>query len=249
MWNFQKIRERFGVKEGVEIKDIFGDVVGYDDIKQILNLSLLSDKSINIVISGPYGCGKSTILRDIEKAYGKRAVWFDCSSKLITTAGIRNFLFDNPNMKILILDELSRMSATHQEIFLNLMQFGRITDTKAGTGRRDVQFNGLKVYASSNNIENLIGPLRSRMDEYELPPYDYETFRTVGFKKFEDFADKGLVLNAIDAVWYELKSKDVRELEKIMKYAINSKMELDQIIATKLKYKPRSRNRYRVEIE
>ena len=50
------------------------------------------------------------------------------------------------------------------------------------------------------------------------------------------FDDKEILLNAINAVWYRMKSKDMRDLDKLMGYAVTDKVDLEELIQTKLNY-------------
>jgi len=229
-------------------KGIFDGIVGYDGIKKILNLALIAENTIAICLAGPPATGKSRIVKCIEKHYGDHAVWFDCGRKMITAAGFRDFMYANKNMKILILDELSRMSPYDQEILLNLIMEGTITNTKSMAGYRKESFKGLKIFATSNNPEKLIDPLKSRLDIYYLPPYTLEQFTTIGIQNYEKFEDKETLLHAINAVWYRMKSKDLRDLDKLMSYAIADKVDLEEIIQTKLEFsRPKPKQKELVE--
>ena len=69
------------------------------------------------------------------------------------------FIFKN-KPKYLLIDEIDKMSTKDQTFLLNLMETGVISETKHGKIRSEV----LKtwVIASSNNISNIISPLKSR---------------------------------------------------------------------------------------
>ena len=216
--------------------DIFDGVVGYDGIKKICKLALASEKTMAILLAGKPGTGKSKMMKCIENHYGKHAVWFDCGRKMITAAGFRDFMFEHHNMKILLLDELSRMAPADQEILLNLIQEGTITNTKSMAGYKSMEFKSLKIFATSNNPEKLIDPIRSRFDIYHVPPYTLEQFTNIAFQNYKMFDDKEILLNAINAVWYRMKSKDMRDLDKLMGYAVTDKVDLEELIQTKLNY-------------
>lgn len=238
---FEKLRHKFDFEKKPE--DIFASVVGYDGIKKIINTSLISEKTIAICIAGPPATGKSKILKCIENHYGDHAVWFDCSNKMLTPAGLRDFMYEHKNMKILLMNELSRMSPVNQEILLELIAEGSITNTKSMAGYKHVEFKGLKIYATSNNPEKLIPPVTSRFDIFHVPPYTYEQFRTIGMTNYKGFEDPDFLINAIDAVWHILRSKDMRDLDKLMNYAMTTKVDLEEYIHTKLQYSKRNARR------
>jgi MoxR-like ATPase len=83
------------------------------------------------------------------------------------------FIFKN-KPKYLLIDEIDKMSTKDQTFLLNLMETGIVSETKHAKTRTEI----LKtwVIASSNNLHNIISPLKSRFFIIELEPYSYEQF-------------------------------------------------------------------------
>ena len=66
------------------------------------------------------------------------------------------------------------MATKDQTFLLNLMETGLVSETKYGKIGTPVLKTS--VIASSNNILNIISPLKSRFFIIELEPYSYEQF-------------------------------------------------------------------------
>ena len=213
--------------------DIFSKIIGYEDIKDIMIMALASESSTAILLSGQPGNGKSSFLKSIEKKYTKYSKYVDCS--LTTKAGIRDLLFANSSLKILLLDEISRLRKLDQEILLNLIQDGRIIDIRSNKNN-EINFNSLKIFATCNNANKLISPLRDRFDEYELPPYSYKEFKSICEKLIKN-KDPLLQKAIIESAWHELGSRSIRDVLDICKY-VTSINELNKYIFIKKKYMP-----------
>lgn len=213
--------------------DIFKDVIGYEDIKNLLCIALASEHSISILLSGNPGNGKSTFLKCIEEQYNKCSVFFDCT--LMSKAGLRDFLIENSKIKILLLDEISRLRKTDQEILLNLLHDGRIIDIHSGGQRKEIKFNSLKVFATCNDIEKIIPPLRDRFDEYLLPEYTYEQFKDICSQIIRN-SDINLKIKMANSVWNQLGSNKIRDVVNMSKY-VKSYSDISKYISIKEKYK------------
>jgi len=220
----------------VNNNDIFGQIVGYPDIKDLLELALLSEYSTSILLSGIPGIGKSLFLKCIENSCHKHSIYLDCS--LMTKAGLRDLLFENRNrLKILLLDEISRLKKIDQEILLNLLQDGRIIDTRSGN-HRELKFSFLKVFATCNELSKLIEPLRDRFDRYDLPQYTFEDFNSI-CNRVVKVKDHHLKQKIISAVWDEMGSRNVRDVINASRY-ISTYDDLEKYITIKKKYSIRS---------
>ena len=52
--------------------DIFDDIIGHDDVKDLLRATLLAEKPVHVLLAGPPALAKSLFLWDIERAYGEQ---------------------------------------------------------------------------------------------------------------------------------------------------------------------------------
>jgi replication-associated recombination protein RarA len=102
---------------------------------------------------------------------------------------------------------------------------------------QEMEFRGIKLFATSNDIERLSKPLRSRLMEFHLPEYDFDEFREIVVK----LAAKGYRINREIAariafvVWYEMGTKDVRDALQLAKL-VTSIEDVEKIAGTIMKY-------------
>jgi len=54
--------------------DTFEDVIGHDDIKELLTAALLTQRSVHVLLAGPPALAKSLFLWDIERVCGEQAI-------------------------------------------------------------------------------------------------------------------------------------------------------------------------------
>ncbi len=95
----------------------------------------------------------------------------------------------------------------------------------------------LWIYATSNDIERLSMPLRSRFIEFHLDEYIYEEFveitRRLLKKRYHLDADSSDRIAY--AVWNRMQSKDIRDVINIAKLT-KSSGDIDWLVDIQLKY-------------
>jgi hypothetical protein len=130
--------------KGVE----FGDIEGYDDIKNIVRRVLDAEGNYNLLFIGPPASAKTLFLLGILEY--KKGVYFDGSN---TTSRILDVLEEN-RPKIICIAELDKMSRQFQNQLLNFLESGRI---KVDQQRKsyDFEIKGAKVSATCNEINRL----------------------------------------------------------------------------------------------
>ena len=100
-------------------------------------------------------------------------------------AGIVDKLFAYPRTKIILIDEIEKLTKREQNMLLNLLETGILTSTKVRK-TQEMKFAGIKLFATSNEVERLSKPLRSRLMEFHLPEYDFSGFREIVVKLAAD---------------------------------------------------------------
>ena len=104
---------------------------------------------------------------------------------------------------------------------------------------------GVKVFATSNDVERLIGPLRSRFLELELPEYTWENFlqitQKILLKKYG--LDETISARIAQVVWSQLKTRDIRDALAIAKLTKRSE-DVEFIAMTLQKYKRKNEQEY-----
>ena len=138
----------------------------------------------------------------------------DCTNA--SGPGMVEYLFKN-DVKYLLLDEVEKMSKNDQHVLLNVLETGVLTSTKVRkTGSKKMD---LSVYATTNDIEAISKPFRSRFLEFSLPPYSYDEFCEIAvhLTSLRDGQDKETATMIADTVWNRLGSKDIRDMIQVSK--------------------------------
>jgi len=154
--------------------DIFDDIIGHDEVKELLRACLTAEKPVHILLTGPPALAKTLFLWDIERIGGEKALWLVGSA--ISKAGLWDMVAER-QPKLLLVDELDKVNAADTAALLSIMEGGRLVRAKKG---RELDTSvEIKVVASTN-IEGKLSPeLRSRFAVRKLGTYTNDQFRTV----------------------------------------------------------------------
>ncbi|MBA7706979.1 hypothetical protein ES703_115840 [subsurface metagenome] len=131
-------------------EEMFSDIIGYDDIKELLRESLQLDKPIHVLLYGPPSLAKSMFLWDIERAFG------DLSLPLLGSATSHAGLWDliaERRPRVILVDEIEKMGLVDMAGLLSIMQTGRIIRAKVGR-KLDEKINAWVIRAA-NRIHKL----------------------------------------------------------------------------------------------
>lgn len=154
----------------------FDSISGYEDVKEIIGRVLDCDYSFNVLLCGEPASSKTQFLMEIMKTE-KDCVYFDATN---TTNRILQVL-EEERPKIVLLDELDKMSRVFSEKLLNFLESGRVkVDQK--NYQCDFELKGVKVFATANEIGRISKPLQSRFRKLFLPRYTEEQFLDVSEK-------------------------------------------------------------------
>ena len=152
--------------EPIPTDELFEDIIGHDDVKELLTACLLADRPVHVLLAGPPALAKSLFLWDIEQASGERAIWLVGSAT--SKAGLWDLVAER-QPKIILIDELDKMNATDTAALLSLMEGGRLVRAKRG---RELNLsNQLRVVAASNRTGILSPELKSRFAICKLVAY------------------------------------------------------------------------------
>jgi MoxR-like ATPase len=136
----------------------------------------------------------------------------------------------------LLIDEIEKMDGKSQNMLLNLLETGVLTVTKVRK-TQEMNFPGIKLFATSNNIDLLTEPLRSRLMELHLPEYTFDDFEKIVIKlastryKLVDAVGRKIA----DTVWNKMGTKDVRDALQLAKL-VTSVEEVEETAKTIMKY-------------
>lgn len=210
----------------------FFNIVGYTDIKKLLLKSVISKEPVSILLTGPPSSSKTVFL--LEMLDGLDDVYF-IDAVGASGPGMVDHLFSN-NTKYLLIDEIDKMKKNDQAVLLNAMETGILSETKLNGKTRQKKIK-LWIFATSNDIERLSGPLRSRFMELHLDEYTYEEFIEVVRRllKKRYHLDVNLSEKIGHAVWNQMKSKDIRDAINIAKLT-KSATDIDWLVDVQMKY-------------
>lgn len=157
--------------------DFFVDIVGHEAQKRQLYRALLKeDKAqVNILLGGASGTSKTLFMQIIEKKCNG-VIFYDAAAGS-TGAGLIEVLRNNPNCRILIIDEIAELSSKDLKVLRGLLNNGRVSKTLK-TVLINFTIKNLKILCTTNNLKkiNADKPLRSRFQIYLIPKYTKEQF-------------------------------------------------------------------------
>jgi len=154
--------------------DIFYDIIGHEEAKELLKACLLAEKPVHVLLAGPPALAKTLFLWDIERATGEKAVWLVGSAT--SKAGLWGLVAER-QPQILLIDELDKMNAADTAALLSMMGGGRLVRAKKGT---DLNLSHpLWVVAGTNRLTGLSPELLSRFAVRKIETYNRSDFLTV----------------------------------------------------------------------
>ena len=161
--------------ESMDVSDgLFGDIIGHDEVKELLIACLLAEKPVHVLLAGPPALAKSLFLWNIERIAGERSIWLVGSAT--SKAGLWDIVAQR-KPHILLIDELDKMNAVDTAALLSMMEGGRLVRAKRG---RELDLrNQLTVVAASNRLGILSPELKSRFAIRQMDPYRRAEYLTV----------------------------------------------------------------------
>jgi len=154
--------------------DVFDDIVGHEEVKELLIACLRADRVVHVLLTGPPALAKTLFLWDIERAAGERAVWLVGSA--ISKAGLWDLVADR-QPQVLLVDELDKVNAADTAALLSMMEGGRLVRAKKGR-KLDTRVE-VRVVAATNVESRLSPELRSRFAIRRLSPYSRGEYQSV----------------------------------------------------------------------
>lgn len=209
--------------------DLFDNIIGHNDVKKLFKLSLSSDVPVHILLVGPPASAKTLFMLECIKLERSH---FTIGSQS-TKSGMMDYLFE-ARPRYLIVDEIEHMPIRDQTALLSLMETGIIAETKF----QKVRKTQLKtwVYATSNGTERMLTPLLSRFIVLHFKQYKFDDFHKVATHLLANTGISSEIATTVaNAVWYKMRSKDIRDCMKIGRL-VKTKEEVDWVIEALKKY-------------
>ena len=133
------------------------DVIGYDDLMELITKCLAIKDSCNVLLSGPPASSKTVFLMSIQKEISN-ACFIDAANA--SGPGLVDYLFANPDTQVICIDEIDKLKKSDQNALLNLLESGILSSTRVRK-TRSIRVEGVKVFATSNDLDRLVTPLKS----------------------------------------------------------------------------------------
>jgi holliday junction DNA helicase RuvB len=154
--------------------DLFEDIIGHDDVKELLRACLMAEKPVHVLLAGPPALAKTLFLWDIERVTSEKAIWLVGSAT--SKAGLWDLVAER-QPQIILIDELDKMNAADTAALLSMMEGGRLVRAKKG---RELDLNNpVWIIAASNRLDMLSPELRSRFAIRRLNAYSRDEYLTV----------------------------------------------------------------------
>lgn len=150
-------------------QDLFESIVGYDDVKQLVNMAIHSDKPVHILFSGPPASAKTMFLMELNRLPDS----YYALAPSLTEAGLSNLIFTY-KPKYLIIDEIDRLQWEDIGQLNSLMATGIVSEVKYGK-TRTIEIS-TRVFAAGIDVDRLPRDLLSRFIRIKFKPYTYDEF-------------------------------------------------------------------------
>lgn len=195
------------------IDGIFALVAGHERAKGLLRLALQAEEPLHIVMEGPPGTAKTTLLSEIGKLPGG-SLW---TGSTTTRAGLVDFLMQvRPDL--LVIDELEWMAPADQSPLLNLMEGGLVTRLQHGKQER-IQLK-TKVFAGANDLRKVPPAILSRFTVLRFRAYTPPEFIMAARQALQNkFPWCGPEQSLVVANAVVARSCDVRDAIKVARFA------------------------------
>lgn len=209
--NRKEVLHDYPDKETLDDMDVFGDVVGYDDVKWLLKKALSSDEIVNILLVGPPGSGKTVFLRCIRQLKDASFI----SGKRTSEAGFTDKMFED-EPRYMCIDELDDMDNDDQQALSDYTEEGTIVETKGNNKRREMKTN-TKTFAAANDEDNIISQINDRFTDLHFDKYTYEQFEQVCLNILpRDYGTtEEHAIEIAEAVWAIDRRANVRKAEDV----------------------------------
>lgn len=158
----------------LDLTGMFNDIIGYDDIKELIRESLQLDKPVHVLLAGPPSLAKTMFLWDVERAFGEQTM--PLLGSATSHAGLWDLISER-RPRIILVDEIEKMSLADMAGLLSIMQQGRII--RAKVGRKLDETIIAWVIAAANRTHKMPPELLSRFAIKQLSEYVSSEYQQV----------------------------------------------------------------------
>jgi len=195
-------------------EDLFQDIIGHDEVKELLRASLMAERPVHVLLTGPPALAKTLFLWDIERVCGEKAIWLVGSAT--SKAGLWDLTAER-QPRVLLIDEMDKMNAADTAALLSMMEGGRLV--RAKVGRQLDLHNPIWVVAATNRMDMLSPELLSRFAIRRLNLYSRDEYLIVVKGVLERRENTSQELAKEIAERLDGRSQDVRDSIRVARLA------------------------------
>lgn len=227
---YEKLQLQSEEQEPAELPtDLFTNIVGYQDLKDLLGRSLNNQAPVHFLLVGPPSTAKSLFLLELSRLPNSRLALGGLTSK----QGLARWLVDN-KPRYMLVDEIDKMNMEDYSSLISLMETGIVSELKVG--RTSTVRLTTWVFASANRAERLPPELRSRFLIFALKEYAPTEFMEVVYRTLTSREKTDEELAKYIAAELVGHTADVRDAIKVARLA-KTREEAKQVITTVLAYR------------
>lgn len=198
------------------------NIIGYDAIKEFIILAVKAkmrsaNNKTHILLSGSPSTSKTVFLDNLLEAIGEDYfLLFNGAS--LSKSGLIDFLAsqDLTKIKYIGIDEIDKIERDQQTILLTGLESGYLKETKFKRNRT-LDVNHILWFGTSNDIEKIIDPLKTRFRCINMPKYDTATLKSIAktiIKRKYNFSDK-IAEQIINECIKSIKDVTIRDIVAI----------------------------------
>lgn len=210
---------------------LFENIIGHDNVKEILIKSITKNLGIHWLLVGPPASARSMILMDIEdKVPGAVFV----SGTRLNKEGLLELL-RTQRPRFLLIDELDKCGPSTLNPLLTLCEHKRIVSTTKGDPF-DIKLDTI-VLGTANYSDNLESYFLSRFSVLHFPEYTEEEFLGICRKILPRKEKIGVRLAKYigNKVWNDMENRDIRQAVRVAKLA-KTEEDVDWTVEVLMKY-------------
>src|SRR4029079_7497805 len=161
-------------------KNFNQNIIGYDDIKEFIILAIKAkmrsqNNKTHILLSGAPSTSKTVFLDNLLAAIGQN-YFFMFNGASLSKSGLIDYLAskDIATIRYIGIDEIDKIEKDQQTILLRALESGQLQETKFKRSRT-LEVSHILFFATSNDIDKIIDPLKTRFRCINMPAYDKPT--------------------------------------------------------------------------
>lgn len=161
-------------------KNFNQNIIGYEDIKEFIILAIKAkmrstNNKTHILLSGAPSTSKTVFLDNLVNAIGNN-YFFMFNGASLSKSGLIDYLASKQisEIRYIGIDELDKIEKDQQTILLRALESGVLQETKFKRART-LDVAHILFFATSNDIDKIIDPLKTRFRCINMPAYDKPT--------------------------------------------------------------------------